>query len=115
MSSSRSRPQGRERPLWFGVLRGHFNQDRICRNVIDLDETPIKITITDPVINARLADNATARDLAAQLPKGGAGLNRRTSTGRQPCTGGPVDMSPFLPCSIRQDLGDAGIGTAAVH
>jgi len=58
---------GRERPLWFGVLRGHFNQDRICRNVIDLDETPIKIIITDPVINA---DNAIARDLAAQLPRG---------------------------------------------
>jgi hypothetical protein len=31
-------------------------------------ETPIKITIADTVITARLADNATARDLAAQLP-----------------------------------------------
>jgi hypothetical protein len=31
-------------------------------------ETPIKITIGDTVITARLADNATARDLAAQLP-----------------------------------------------
>ena len=41
---------------------------RICRNVIDVDETPIKITIADTVITARLADNATARDLAAQLP-----------------------------------------------
>ena len=40
----------------------------ICRNVIDMDETPIKITIADTVVTARLADNATARDLAAQLP-----------------------------------------------
>jgi hypothetical protein len=31
-------------------------------------ETPIKITIADTVVTARLADNATARDLAAQLP-----------------------------------------------
>jgi hypothetical protein len=31
-------------------------------------ETPIKIMIADTVITARLADNATARDLAAQLP-----------------------------------------------
>ena len=33
-----------------------------------MDETPIKITIADTVVTARLADNATARDLAAQLP-----------------------------------------------
>jgi hypothetical protein len=33
-----------------------------------VDETPIKITIADTVVTARLADNATARDLAAQLP-----------------------------------------------
>jgi hypothetical protein len=33
-----------------------------------VDETPIKITIAGTVITARLADNATARDLAAQLP-----------------------------------------------
>jgi hypothetical protein len=33
-----------------------------------VDETPIKITIADTVVSARLADNATARDLAAQLP-----------------------------------------------
>jgi hypothetical protein len=33
-----------------------------------VDETPIKITIADAVITARLADNATAHDLAAQLP-----------------------------------------------
>jgi hypothetical protein len=33
-----------------------------------VDETPIKVTIADTVITARLADNATARDLAAQLP-----------------------------------------------
>jgi hypothetical protein len=32
------------------------------------DGTPLKITIADTVITARLADNATARDLAAQLP-----------------------------------------------
>jgi hypothetical protein len=30
------------------------------RTVIDVDETPIKITIVDTVITARLADNATA-------------------------------------------------------
>jgi hypothetical protein len=36
--------------------------------VIDVDETPIKITIGDTVVSARLADNASARDLAAQLP-----------------------------------------------
>jgi hypothetical protein len=30
--------------------------------------SPLKITIADTVITARLADNATARDLAAQLP-----------------------------------------------
>jgi hypothetical protein len=41
---------------------------RICRNVIDVDETPIEITIADTVITARLTGNATARDLAAQLP-----------------------------------------------
>ena len=33
-----------------------------------MDETPIKITIADTAVTARLADNATARDLAAQLP-----------------------------------------------
>jgi hypothetical protein len=31
-------------------------------------QTPIKITIADTVITARLADNPTAHDLAAQLP-----------------------------------------------
>ena len=31
-------------------------------------ETPIKITIADTVIPARLANNATAHDLATQLP-----------------------------------------------
>jgi hypothetical protein len=31
-------------------------------------ETPVSITLADVVITARLADNATARDLAAQLP-----------------------------------------------
>jgi hypothetical protein len=41
---------------------------RICRSVIDVHETPIKISIGDTVITARLTDNATARDLAAQLP-----------------------------------------------
>ena len=33
-----------------------------------MEETPIKIIIADTVITARLADNPTARDLAAQLP-----------------------------------------------
>jgi hypothetical protein len=31
-------------------------------------ETPINLTIADTVVTARLADNAAARDLAAQLP-----------------------------------------------
>jgi hypothetical protein len=33
-----------------------------------LGETPIKVTFGDTVLTARLADNATARDFAAQLP-----------------------------------------------
>jgi hypothetical protein len=33
-----------------------------------LGETRIKVTIGDTVLTARLADNATARDLAGQLP-----------------------------------------------
>jgi hypothetical protein len=41
---------------------------RTCRNVADVDETPINIILADTVIPARLADNATARDLTAQLP-----------------------------------------------
>ena len=41
---------------------------RTCRSVADVDETPINIIIADTVIPARLADNATARDLTAQLP-----------------------------------------------
>jgi hypothetical protein len=40
----------------------------IRRNVTDVDETPINITIAEKVVTARLADNPTARDLAAQLP-----------------------------------------------
>jgi hypothetical protein len=33
-----------------------------------VDETPITITVGGTVVPARLADNATARDLAGQLP-----------------------------------------------
>jgi hypothetical protein len=33
-----------------------------------VEETPIKITLAGTVITARLTDNATARDLTAQLP-----------------------------------------------
>jgi hypothetical protein len=54
MSSRRSRPE-REKPLLLGVLRGHPKPGRTCRNVIDVDETPIKITIADTVITAPLA------------------------------------------------------------
>ena len=36
--------------------------------MIGVDETPIKIAVAETEISARLADNATARDLAAQLP-----------------------------------------------
>jgi hypothetical protein len=32
------------------------------------DDTPIRITVGDTALTARLHDNATARDLAAQLP-----------------------------------------------
>jgi hypothetical protein len=39
-----SRPRA-GKPLVLGVLREHPNQRRICRNVSDVDETPIKITI----------------------------------------------------------------------
>jgi hypothetical protein len=39
-----------------------------CRNIVDVDETPIKIIIADALATARLDNNATARDLAAQLP-----------------------------------------------
>ena len=56
-----------------------LGQSRLTQRPVDHDrtpvrslradgETPIKITIADTVITARLADNATARDLAAQLP-----------------------------------------------
>jgi hypothetical protein len=33
-----------------------------------IGETPIRLTIADTVVTARLADNATARAFAAQLP-----------------------------------------------
>jgi hypothetical protein len=60
-------PEG-EKPLFLGCTERASQAGGICRNVIDVDETPIKITIADTVVTARLADNATARDLAAQLP-----------------------------------------------
>jgi len=83
-----------------------FQPDRICLNVIDVDETPIRITITDTVITARLADNATASDLVAQLPlsltfkdfnhvEKVATLPRRLST-----DGAPAGADP--------DIGDIG-------
>jgi hypothetical protein len=59
---------GAARPSSQGCTTRASQPGRICRNVIDVDETPIKITIDDTVITARLADNATAHDLAAQLP-----------------------------------------------
>ena len=52
----------------MGVPRGHPNSGGICRSVSGVEETPIKIIVGGTVIPARLADNATARDLAAQLP-----------------------------------------------
>src|SRR5215217_8871023 len=85
MSCSRSRALQAGKGLCGCMAERAFQPDRICRNVIDLDETPIKITITDTVITARLADKATMRDLAAQLPRVPV-CNRSTSTGRQPCT-----------------------------
>jgi hypothetical protein len=60
-------PRG-ENPCALGCTERASHAGGICRNVIDVDETPIKITIADTVVTARLADNATARDLAAQLP-----------------------------------------------
>lgn len=59
-------PEG-ETPV-LGCTERASHAGGICRNVIDVDETPIKITIADTVVTARLVDNATARDLAAQLP-----------------------------------------------
>jgi hypothetical protein len=63
----RSRPRGWKASV-LGCTERASHAGGICRNVIDVDETPIKITIADTVVSARLADNATARDLAAQLP-----------------------------------------------
>jgi hypothetical protein len=88
---------------------------RICRNVIDVDETPIKITVADTVIMARLADNATARDLAAQLPtltfkdfnhvEKVATLPRRLSTDSAPAGADPDigDIGYYAP------LGNLGV------
>ena len=67
ISSRRSRPRSGKASV-VGCTGRASQPSRICRNVSDVDETPIKITIADTVITARLADNATARDLAAQLP-----------------------------------------------
>ncbi len=67
MSSRRSRPRAGKASV-VGCTERASHPGRICRNVIDVDETPIKITIADTVITARLANNASARDLAAQLP-----------------------------------------------
>ena len=66
-SLPRSRSPSRK-SLFVGCTERASQPGRICRNVIDVDETLIKITIADTVVTARLADNATARDLAAQLP-----------------------------------------------
>jgi hypothetical protein len=71
-----------------------------------VDETPINIIIADTVITARLADNPTAHDLAAQLPltmtfkdfnqvEKVATLPRRLST-----DGAPAGADP--------DIGDIG-------
>lgn len=54
--------------LFLGCTERASHAGGICRSVIDVGETPIKITIADTVVTARLVDNATARDLAAQLP-----------------------------------------------
>jgi hypothetical protein len=79
---------------------------RTCRNVADVNETPINIIIADTVITARLADNPTAQDLTAQLPltmtfkdfnqvEKVATLPRRLST-----DGAPAGADP--------DIGDIG-------
>jgi hypothetical protein len=52
----------------MGCTERASNRGTACRNVSAVDETPIKVTIGDRLITARLADNATARDLAGQLP-----------------------------------------------
>jgi hypothetical protein len=61
--------------LLFGCTERASQPGRICRNVIDVDETPIKITIADTLVTAQGRQRnrtrprrATARDLAARLP-----------------------------------------------
>jgi hypothetical protein len=78
----------------------------ICRNVIIVEETPIKITIADTVITARLADNATARDLAAQLPLTLAfkDFNQVEKLARLPR---PLSMDG-VPAGADPDIGDIG-------
>jgi hypothetical protein len=58
----------RGRTLFLGCTERASQPRGICRNVIGVNETPIKITIADTVVTARLVDIPTARDLAAQLP-----------------------------------------------
>ena len=53
---------------YLGCTTRAFQPVTIRRNVTDVHETPINITIAEKVVTARLADNPTARDLAAQLP-----------------------------------------------
>jgi hypothetical protein len=90
----------------LGVLTGHPNNHRTCRNVIDVDETPIKITVADTVIAARLADNATARDLAARLPLSLTfkDFNQVEKIATLP---GPLSMDG-VPAGADPDIGDIG-------
>jgi len=93
-----------------------------------VDETPIKITIGDTVITARLADNATARDLAAQLPltltckdfnhvEKIATLPRPLPTDGAPAGADPDigDIGYYLPSGDLVYYGDVGYGDGIVR
>ena len=71
-----------------------------------MHETPIKITIADTVVTARLADNPPARDLAAQLPltltfKDFNHVEKIATLPRQLSTDG-------VPAGADPDIGDIG-------
>ena len=120
-------PKG-ETPV-LGCTERASHAGGICRNVIDVDETPIKITIADTVVTARLVDNATARDLAAQLPltltfkdfnqvEKIATLPRRLSMDGVPAGADPDigDIGYYAPSGdLVFDYGDVGYWTGIVR
>jgi hypothetical protein len=100
-------------PLLLGCIERASQPGGICRNVIDVDETPIKIIIADTVVTARLADNATARDLAAQLPltltfKDFNHVEKIATLPRRLSTDG-------VPAGANPDIGDIGYYAPSVN